>query len=81
MNYLRVNPFCGVCHYEYYFNISTSTARRHFMADKKENEKKYITFQDFFRLYGGFPDPKFIPVWKEHTIPAAMFKDDKIHSN
>lgn len=63
--YLLINPIVKTAHYKYYFNCSHVTALRYLKIDCDSLGKDKLTFQDFYGLYGGFPDPKYIPKWKE----------------
>jgi len=68
MQALRVNPICRTRHYQFYFNVSRTTAWRMQRDDKVILQKRMVTFQDFYVMYGGFPDSKFHPVWVKQNV-------------
>lgn len=63
MQYLKVNPIVTTSHYQYYFDCPERTASRYHNRDKIIDKVRQITFQHFYKLYGGFPCPKFKPQW------------------
>ena len=62
---LLINPVIKTQHYIYYFAVSRNTALKYLRIDLQAHNKKRLTYQDFFEMYGTFPDPQFRPKWSE----------------
>lgn len=62
---LQINPIAKTKHYQYYFDTTNQTASRMRKNDLFTYDVKHITFQLFYEIYGGFPDPKFRPKWQK----------------
>lgn len=60
---LKFNPILKPLHYIHYFRINKNTATKYYNADKKELNKRILTFKDFFNLYEDYPDSKFKPIY------------------
>lgn len=68
---LTINPIVKPAHYIFFFSCSKRQASRYLANDKIILNKERITFMDFFNNYGGFPDPKFIPKWRQLDVPMS----------
>jgi len=66
---LLINPIVKPANYQFYFNVGRKAATKYHRADLDAAGKRVLTFHDFYKLYGGFPDPSFKAQWKLQPVP------------